>query len=92
MCCSWSVPFILFVLFYQARAVSLILVVTGDLDPFASVADTGAFLDAVGTSHIRRPHQPDVGHMPYVERRAAEVQDAINELIDGCTAAQSIAP
>ena len=70
----------------------MILVVTGDLDPFASVADTGAFLDAVGTSHIRRPHQPDVGHMPYVERRAAEVQDAINELIDGCTAAQSIAP
>ncbi len=63
-----------------------VLAVTGDLDPFASVADTAAFLSAVGTRHTQHLRQTGIGHMPYVERDAAEVQQAICRLIDAATA------
>ncbi len=62
-----------------------VLAITGDLDPFAAVADTEAFLQAVGTSHTHHLRQQGVGHLPYVERRAREAQQAIRDLIDACT-------
>lgn len=62
-----------------------VLAITGALDPFASMADTEAFLQAVGTSQTRHLRQQGVGHLPYVERGAREVQQAICELIDTCT-------
>lgn len=63
-----------------------VLVITGDLDPFATEADTSAFLRAVGTRQTRHLWQQGVGHMPYVEHRATEAHEAIRELIDACTA------
>ena len=68
------------------RITGRVLVVTGDLDPFASVADTEEFLRATRASHTRHLRQTGIGHLPYVERDAAEVQAAINELVDACTA------
>jgi pimeloyl-ACP methyl ester carboxylesterase len=65
-----------------------VLVVTGELDPFATDPDVEAFLNAVGTEKARARHlrQAGVGHMPYVEARAGEVQQAINDLVDAATA------
>jgi len=65
-----------------------VLVVTGELDPFATGPDVEAFLNAVGTEKARARHlrQAGVGHMPYVEARAGEVQQAINDLVDAATA------
>jgi pimeloyl-ACP methyl ester carboxylesterase len=65
-----------------------VLVVTGELDPFATGPDVEAFLNAVGTEKARARHlrQARVGHMPYVEARAGEVQQAINDLVDAATA------
>jgi pimeloyl-ACP methyl ester carboxylesterase len=68
------------------RITGRVLVITGDLDPFASVADTDAFLREVGATHKRHLYQSSVGHMPYVERGLDVVQAAINELVDACTA------
>src|SRR5438270_51779 len=68
------------------RITGRVLVVTGDLDPFASIADTEAFLQATRASHTRHLRQTGIGHLPYVERDAPEVQSAINELVDACTA------
>lgn len=64
------------------RITSHVLVVTGDLDPVASVEDIAAFFKAISTKHVRHLHQEGVGHLPYVEARAQEVQSAIVELID----------
>lgn len=62
-----------------------VLVVTGDRDPFASVEDIAAFFNVIGTKHARHLRQEGVGHLPYVEARAQEVQRAIVELIDEAT-------
>jgi pimeloyl-ACP methyl ester carboxylesterase len=67
------------------RITGRVLVITGDLDPIASIADTEAFLREVGATHKRHLYQSNVGHMPYVERGSDEVQAAINELVDACT-------
>jgi pimeloyl-ACP methyl ester carboxylesterase len=62
-----------------------VLVVTGDLDPYATVQDTNAFLGAVsGAASTRHVHQEGVGHLPYVERRAQEVQREIVALLGKC--------
>jgi pimeloyl-ACP methyl ester carboxylesterase len=62
-----------------------ILVVTGDLDPFASEEDVAGFLSGVGTQHTRHLRQTGVGHLPYVEKEAEAVQSAICELINECS-------
>ncbi|HWE61897.1 MAG TPA: alpha/beta fold hydrolase [Chloroflexota bacterium] len=63
-----------------------VLVVTGDLDPYARVPNTEAFLAAVGTRQTRHVQQRGVGHLPYVEKDLQAVQQAIAELIDEATA------
>ncbi|QBD82562.1 alpha/beta hydrolase [Ktedonosporobacter rubrisoli] len=63
-----------------------ILVVTGDLDPFASEADTAGFLASVGTTQTRHIRQTGVGHLPYVEKLATDVQNAVCELVNACSA------
>lgn len=65
-----------------------VLVVTGDRDLFATEADVTAFLAAVGTPRDKIAHmcQPNVGHLPYVEARAQDVQQAINEFVDAASA------
>lgn len=63
-----------------------VLVVTGDRDTLASVADVEEFLRVVGASHAEHLRLEGVGHLPYVERSAAEVQRAICALIDAATA------
>lgn len=69
---------------YHGRA----LVITGDLDPFATEADVEHFLQALGTPAENKAHirQHNIGHMPYVEARAQEVQQAINVIVDAATA------
>lgn len=64
-----------------------ILVITGDLDPFATEPDVEAFLNAVGTPKERSAHvrQKNIGHLPYVEAAAQEVQHAINAFVDAAT-------
>jgi pimeloyl-ACP methyl ester carboxylesterase len=64
-----------------------VLVITGDLDPFATDPDTEAFLNAVGTPREKTAHlrQKDIGHMPYVEAAAQEVQQAMNAFVDAAT-------
>jgi pimeloyl-ACP methyl ester carboxylesterase len=64
-----------------------VLVITGDLDPFATEADVEDFLHDLGTSgenvvHVRLQN---IGHMPYVEAAAQEVQQIINEFVDAAT-------
>lgn len=61
-----------------------VLVITGDLDPFATEPDVEAFLHAVGTPAEKTEHlrQKNIGHMPYVEARAQEVQQAIKNFVD----------
>jgi pimeloyl-ACP methyl ester carboxylesterase len=65
-----------------------VLVITGDLDPFATEPDVEAFLNAVGTPKEKIAHlrQKDIGHMPYVESAAQDVQQAINKFIDVASA------
>lgn len=65
-----------------------VLVITGDLDPFATGPDVEAFLNAVGTPKEKTAHvrQKNIGHMPYVEAAAQEVQQAINAFVDAATA------
>jgi len=65
-----------------------VLVITGDLDPFATVPDVEAFLNAVGTPKEKTTHlrQQNIGHMPYVEAAAQEVQQAINQFVDAVSA------
>jgi pimeloyl-ACP methyl ester carboxylesterase len=65
-----------------------VLVITGDLDPFATEPDVDAFLNAVGTPKEKTAHlrQKNIGHMPYVEAAVQEVQQAINEFVDAATA------
>jgi pimeloyl-ACP methyl ester carboxylesterase len=65
-----------------------VLVITGDLDPFATEPDVEAFLNAVGTPKEKTAHvrQQNIGHMPYVEAAAQEVQQAINAFVDAATA------
>jgi pimeloyl-ACP methyl ester carboxylesterase len=65
-----------------------VLVITGDLDPFATEPDVEDFLNAVGTPREKTAHlrQKNIGHMPYVEAAAQEVQQAINEFVDAATA------
>jgi pimeloyl-ACP methyl ester carboxylesterase len=65
-----------------------VLVITGDLDPFVTEPDVEAFLKAVGTpkaniAHLRQKH---IGHLPYVEAAAQEVQQAINHFVDAASA------
>ncbi|GCF08075.1 alpha/beta fold hydrolase [Dictyobacter arantiisoli] len=64
---------------YQGR----VLVVTGELDPLATASDVADYLQAVGTPEAKKQHlrQNNVGHMPYVEAQAQQVQQAINEFI-----------
>jgi pimeloyl-ACP methyl ester carboxylesterase len=65
-----------------------VLVITGDLDPFATEADVEAFLNAVGTPKAKIAHvrQKNIGHLPYVEAAAQEVQQAINKFVDAASA------
>lgn len=65
-----------------------VLVITGDLDPFATEPDVEAFLNAVGTPKEKIAHvrQKNIGHLPYVEAAAQEVQQAINEFVDAASA------
>lgn len=67
-----------------------VLIVTGDLDPLASEPDVDAYLQDVGSpiEHKRHLRQHNVGHMPYVEAQAQEVQQAINQFIATINAAQ----
>ncbi|SRR5579883_2455470 len=60
-----------------------VLVITGELDPFATEASVAAFLNAVGTPTEKATHlrQKGVGHMPYVEAALHEVQQAINDFV-----------
>jgi pimeloyl-ACP methyl ester carboxylesterase len=65
-----------------------VLVITGDLDPFVTEPDVEAFLKAVGTpkakiAHLRQKH---IGHLPYVEAAAQDVQQAINHFVDAASA------
>jgi pimeloyl-ACP methyl ester carboxylesterase len=66
-----------------------VLVITGDLDPFATLEDTQAFLNVVGATHKRHLYQTSIGHLPYVERDLLEVQDALHELVDAASADQA---
>lgn len=66
------------------RVTARVLIVTGDRDPLANLPDIEAYLRDVGTVHTRHLYQREVGHLPYVDRQAREVQQAIVELIDGC--------
>ncbi len=61
-----------------------VLVITGDLDPFATEADVNDFLQAIGTprEHAAHLRQYNIGHLPYVEAAAGEVQQAINAFVD----------
>jgi pimeloyl-ACP methyl ester carboxylesterase len=70
-----------------ARFTGRVLVITGDLDPFATDADVATFLSDVGTPEEKAVHlrQQNVGHMPYVEAGLAEVQQAITTFIDAAT-------
>jgi pimeloyl-ACP methyl ester carboxylesterase len=63
-----------------------VLAITGDIDPIATVADTQELLNATSAVERRHLYQQGVGHMPYVEKDAAEVQSAIRALVDACTA------
>lgn len=65
-----------------------VLVITGDRDPFATEPDVEAFLSAVGTPKAKIAHmrQKNIGHMPYVEAAAQEVQQAINDFVDAASA------
>jgi len=65
-----------------------VLVITGDLDPFATEPDVEDFLNAVGSPREKTAHlrQKNIGHMPYVEAAAQEVQQAINKFVDAATA------
>jgi pimeloyl-ACP methyl ester carboxylesterase len=65
-----------------------VLVITGDLDPLVTEPDVEAFLSAVGTPKEKIAHlrQKNIGHLPYVEARAREVQQAINEFVDAASA------
>lgn len=65
-----------------------VLVITGDLDPFATESDVEAFLKAVGTpkENIMHVRQKNIGHLPYVEAAAQEVQQAINKFVDAARA------
>jgi pimeloyl-ACP methyl ester carboxylesterase len=65
-----------------------ILVITGDRDPFATEPDVEAFLSEVGTPKAKIMHmrQKNIGHMPYVEAAAQEVQQAINIFVDAASA------
>jgi pimeloyl-ACP methyl ester carboxylesterase len=65
-----------------------VLVITGDLDPYAQVKVTQKFLQALGTDKTRHLHQPGVGHLPYVEKELAAAQEAIATLVDEVTADQ----
>jgi hypothetical protein len=46
-----------------------------------------AFLNAVGTPREKTAHlrQKNIGHMPYVEAAAQEVQQAMNTFVDTAT-------
>ena len=72
-----------------ARFTGRVLVITGELDPFATESDVAAFLHDVGTPSEKAAHlrQQNVGHMPYVEAGLAEVQQAINVFVDAATLA-----
>ncbi len=65
-----------------------VLVITGGLDPFVTESDVEAFLNAVGTptANIAHVRQKDIGHLPYVEAGAQEVQHAINTFVDAASA------
>jgi pimeloyl-ACP methyl ester carboxylesterase len=65
-----------------------VLVITGDRDPFATEPDVKAFLTAVGTPKDKVAHlrQQGIGHLPYVEAKAQEVQQAINKFVDAASA------
>jgi pimeloyl-ACP methyl ester carboxylesterase len=65
-----------------------VLVITGDLDPYARVERTQQFLQAVGTDRTRHLHQIGVGHLPYVEKEFVAVQEAVALLVDEVTADQ----
>jgi pimeloyl-ACP methyl ester carboxylesterase len=64
-----------------------VLVITGDLDPFATAADVENFLSDVGTPQEKAAHlrQKNIGHMPYVEAASQEVLQAINAFVDVAT-------
>ncbi len=65
-----------------------VLVITGNRDPFATEPDVEAFLSAVGTPKEKIAHvrQKGIGHHPYVEAAAQDVQRAINEFVDAASA------
>jgi pimeloyl-ACP methyl ester carboxylesterase len=65
-----------------------VLVITGAIDPYARVENTRKFLQALGTDKTRHLHQPGVGHLPYVEKELAAVQEAIATFVDEVTADQ----
>lgn len=68
------------------RVTARVLIVTGDRDPLANMPDIQHYLKDVGARHTRHLYQRGVGHLPYVDQQAAEVQRAIIELVDACTA------
>jgi pimeloyl-ACP methyl ester carboxylesterase len=63
-----------------------VLIVTGDLDPLANLPDVENYLSDVGAAHKQHLYQRGVGHLPYVDVQAAEVQRAIIALVNTCTA------
>jgi pimeloyl-ACP methyl ester carboxylesterase len=69
------------------RFTGRVLVITGDLDPFATTADIEHFLHDVGTppEKLAQLRQKYIGHLPYVEAAAQEVQQSINAFVDLAT-------
>lgn len=67
------------------RVTARVLIVTGDRDPLANLPDIEAYLRDVGATHTRHIHQEGVGHLPYVDHMAPEVQRAIIQLIQDCS-------
>ena len=66
------------------RITGRVLIVTGDRDPLANLPDIEAFLRDAPSARIQHLYQRGVGHLPYVDRQAAEVQTAIVELVRAC--------
>jgi pimeloyl-ACP methyl ester carboxylesterase len=64
-----------------------VLVIIGDLDPFATEADVKDFLNAIGTPPEKTAYiiQHAIGHMPYAEARSQEVQQIISAFVDVAT-------
>ncbi len=60
-----------------------VLAVMGSLDPFATEGDMKELFDHIGSANKQLLVQEGIGHLPYVEERAAEVLDAICTVLGG---------